>query len=306
MGAPNRKKSGRFWYGLDYATMPDLRRQPRVVYHTNIRLRPADADESVVARTENLSTTGMFVTAPDLPAAGTEVLCRMLVAGERCTFKGRVAWVRPARGPGNSEATPGAGIRFVDLNPRESQLLERVLQPALVGSDGNDRVSVDVWFEGLRAPIRSHAVVTDDTLSISTKLPFLRLNSPVKLSFVRRGVEEVRSGMLEAVTLEPSARDGVPRLQLTVHTPLPDEATGTIDVPDTGTVFEPQALMANEPRLVVDPAAEVKTPPPRVFAPPGLSPARAPAELPRPPEPPQARAAGGGGGVLWCRVWLVS
>jgi Tfp pilus assembly protein PilZ len=271
--------------------MPDLRRQPRVVYHTNIRLRPADADESVVARTENLSATGMFVTAADLPAAGTEVLCRMLVGGERCTFKGRVAWVRPS-GAGGADTTPGAGIRFVDLNPRESQLLEKVLQPALGGeapaAENEGPVNVDVWFEGLRAPIKSHALVSDDALSISTKLPFLRLNSPVKLSFVRRGVEEVRSGILEAVTLEPSAKDGVPRLQLTVHTPQPDEAQGEIDIPDTGTVFDPHALMNYEPRTLVDPAAAVKTPPPRLVAPPPARPAGEPARTPSPVVVPAA------------------
>src|SRR5947207_3562526 len=81
--------------GLDSTSMPDLRRQRRVVYHTKIRLRSPGREKSVVARVQNLSPGGVFVTATDLPAAGTEVLCRMLVAGERCTFKGLVAWVKP-------------------------------------------------------------------------------------------------------------------------------------------------------------------------------------------------------------------
>jgi Tfp pilus assembly protein PilZ len=57
----------------------------------------------------------MFVTAADLPAAGTDVLCRMLLGGERCTFRGKVAWVRPAGVTGGADDAPGAGISFTDL-----------------------------------------------------------------------------------------------------------------------------------------------------------------------------------------------
>jgi Tfp pilus assembly protein PilZ len=268
--------------------MPELRRQPRVAYHTNIRLRPADADESVVARTENLSATGMFVTAADLPAPGTDVLCRMLVAGERCTLKGKVAWMRSGSGAPRGS---GAGIQFVDLDARESELLERLLGAR--GSEGEPPVTVDVWFEGLRAPIKSQASVSEEALSISTKLPFLRLNSPVRMSFVRRGVEEVRTGTLEAVTLEPSADDGVPRLKLTVFTPQPDHAQGTIEVPDTGTVFDPQDLMLSEPRTVVDAAAAVPARQAPARAP---EPALAVVKTPTPTVDPAAPAAEARGG----------
>jgi hypothetical protein len=240
--------------------MPDLRRQRRVVYHTKIRLRSPGREKSVVARVQNLSTSGVFVTATELPEAGTEVMCRMLVAGERCTFKGFVAWVRPQ---GAAEGGPGAGIQFVGVSDREAELLARLIQP-----DVSDRQSVDVWFEGMGAAIKSHASITDEALSISTKLPFLRLNSPVKVSFVRRGVEEVRSGILEAVTLEPSAEDGIPRLQVTVSTPLADSAYGTIDVPDTApNATVPDEVLAREPRTVVSPMS-IETPLPQVVAPP--------------------------------------
>jgi hypothetical protein len=126
------------------------------------------------------------------------------------------------------------------------------------------------------SPIKSHASITDDALSISTKLPFLRLNSPVKVSFVRRGVEEVRSGILEAVTLEPSAEDGIPRLQVTVSTPQPDSAYGTIDVAEAGKSTTPvEVMLVREPRTVVSPMS-VETPP--------LAPAT-PAEIQAAPAP---------------------
>jgi Tfp pilus assembly protein PilZ len=238
--------------------MPDLRRQRRVVYHTKMRLRAPGREQSVVARVQNLSPTGVFVTANDLPAAGTEVLCRMLVAGERCTLRGLVAWVRPEGIEGAIDGDPGAGIQFVDVSDRAAALLAQLIQPV-----ASDRQSVDVWFEGMSAPIKSHAAITDDALSISTKLPFLRLNSPVRVSFVRRGVEEQRSGILEAVTLEPSAEDGIPRLQLTVSTSLPDSAQGTIDVPEAAGFTPPEGMLVREPRTVVSPMS-IETPAPVV------------------------------------------
>jgi hypothetical protein len=251
--------------------MPDLRRQRRVVYHTKIRLRSLEREKSVVARVQNLSTTGVFVTttASDLPAAGSEVLCRMLVAGERCTFKGLVAWVRSEGADGSRDGGPGAGIEFIDLSDRETALLARLIQP-----DVSDRQPVDVWFEGMGSPIKSHATITDDALSISTKLPFLRLNSPVKVNFVRRGVEETRSGILEAVTLEPSAEDGIPRLQLTVSTPLADSAYGTIEVPPSSPGFTPpEGMLVREPGPPGEPAgAPLLEPPPAVVVDPAVSP----------------------------------
>jgi len=229
----------------------------------------------VVARVQNVSTSGVFVTATDLPEAGTEVLCRMLVAGERCTFKGFVAWVRQAGALGAHDNSPGAGIQFVGVSDREAELLSRLIPP-----DASDRQAVDCWFEGMGAPIKSHASITDDALSISTKLPFLRLNSPVKVSFTRRGVEEVRSGILEAVTLEPSAEDGIPRLQLTVSTPQADSAYGTIDVPESASGAPVEGAL-QEARTVVSPMS-IETPLPQPVQPPP------PASVEPPLGPPSA------------------
>src|SRR5688572_12793510 len=189
--------------------MTELRRQRRVPYHANVRLRASGYEHSVVAQVENLSATGIFVTAEEVPETGTEVECRMLVGMEGCTLRGQIAWVRPPAVVGDDVA--GAGIRFLELGERESEILAKLLEPAEAGCE-----PVDVWFEGLRSPIRSHAVVTDDGLRIATRLPFLRLDSPVRVSFQRRGVEEERHGRLESVTLEPSTEDGVPHLNVVV------------------------------------------------------------------------------------------
>src|SRR5688572_25098555 len=121
----------------------DLRRQHRIIYQTKIRMRAPGRDVSVVARVQNLSARGMFVTATDLPAAGAEVQCRLTLGGERRTLRGRVAWVRPSS-PSTPLKSPGAGIEFIDLDSQVSELLSRLVEP-----DDDRRQSVDVWFEGM-------------------------------------------------------------------------------------------------------------------------------------------------------------
>jgi Tfp pilus assembly protein PilZ len=237
--------------------MPELRRERRVAYHARVRLRAPGREHSVIARVQNLSAGGAFVTAPEVPAAGTEVLCRMLVEGEARTLRGQVAWVRP---PGVT-TTPegvGAGIRFVDLSQRDSEMLARIIEP-----DASERQSVDVGFEGLPAPIKSHAVIADESLQISTRLPFLRLRSTVRVSFQRRGVAEERVGTLESVTLEPSHEDGVPRLRLLVSTPQLESAMGVIDLPVGAVPEAAEGALLTEPLTIVDPRATEAPPPPR-------------------------------------------
>jgi len=205
--------------------MPELRRQRRVAYHTNLRLRAPNRDHSVVAHVHNLSATGAFVTTIEAPQAGTDVLCKLDVAGEACTLKGRIAWVRPPDLATDTAGPAGAGIRFLDLTSRQSELIARLLGP-----ESLDLQPVDVWFEGLRSPIRSQAMVTSDGLRLSTRLPFLRLGSSVKVGLGHSGSDGMREGVLESVMLEPSAEDGIPRLRIVVSAP-PLDAHGTIEVP---------------------------------------------------------------------------
>ena len=67
----------------------------------------------------------------------------------------------------------------------------------------------------MAAPIRCQAAVLGEGVRLATRLPFLRLNSTVRVSFGPNGGGN-EEGTLDAVVLEPSSEDGVPRLQLNV------------------------------------------------------------------------------------------
>ena len=205
----------------------ELRRQHRIVYQTKIRLRAPGRDDSVIARVQNLSARGVYITGSELPAAGTEVQCRLLLAGERRTLRGRVAWVRPAS-PTTPLRSPGAGIEFLDLGEADTDLLHKLVDP---GDD--ERQPVDVWFEGMKAPIRCQAVVAGEGVVLATRLPFMRLNSPVRVTFSQHGPVMTHEGTLESVMLEPNNADGIPHLQVNVSMAAPEAAQGSIETDGT-------------------------------------------------------------------------
>jgi PilZ domain len=234
----------------------ELRRQSRIVFQTKIRLRAPGRDESVVARVQNLSPRGVYITGTELPAAGTEVQCRLVLAGERRTLRGRVAWVRPAS-PSTPLKVPGAGIEFLELGQKDADLLHKLVDPG-----DEERQPVDVWFEGMKAPIRCQAVVAGEGVRLATRLPFMRLNSPVRVAFTQPEVM-VREGTLDSVMLEPNDVDGIPHLQVNVSMAPQENAQGTIDIPVTISIARdlgPEGPITPPASTVVDPT--VSAPPP--------------------------------------------
>jgi PilZ domain len=223
----------------------ELRRQHRIVYQTKIFLKTAERLEDVVARVQNLSPLGVFVTtsAADLPEAGTEVFCRFTLARQARTVRGRVVWVRTVskKAPLRS---PGAGIEFLGLEKRDLELLRQLVDPV----DG-ERQPVDVLFEGMDAPIRCQAAVVGEEVRLATRLPFMRLHSAVRITFVQQPGGVVREGNLDSVMLEPSDEQGIPHLRLSISTAVLDNARGTIEV-------KPSLVAASMPHVRMAPAAQ--------------------------------------------------
>jgi hypothetical protein len=213
----------------------------------------------VVARVQNLSPLGVFVTttAADLPATGTEVFCRFTVARQSRTLRGRVAWVREVskKAPLRS---PGAGIEFLDVPKRDAELLRQLVDPG-----EEERQPVDVWFEGMPAPIRCQAAVVGEEVRLATRLPFMRLHSPVRITFVQQPGAVVREGTLNSVMLEPSDEQGIPHLRLSISTTQLDNARGTIDVkpPARITSSSITAIPMLQVSTVVDPGLVSATAP---------------------------------------------
>jgi uncharacterized protein (TIGR02266 family) len=75
---------------------------------------------------EDLSQGGLFVATYDLIPAGTEVTVSfVLPEGHAVTAHGKVAWVRD---PPDRSTTPGLGIRFDALAPRDEAIIRGFLR----------------------------------------------------------------------------------------------------------------------------------------------------------------------------------
>jgi hypothetical protein len=233
----------------------ELRRHHRIVYQSKIILSSAGRASSVVARVQNLSPLGVFVTttAADLPGPGTMVICRFTLARQSRTVRGRVAWIREIskKSPLRS---PGAGIEFLELEERDVDLLRRLVDP---GDD--ERQPVDVWFEGMPAAVRCQATVAGEEVRLVTRLPFMRLRSPVRISFLEQPGAVVREGTLDSVMLESNDEFGVPHLRLSISTAVLDNARGTIDVQAPVAARASKVVLTSVPQAstVIDPAVVI-------------------------------------------------
>ena len=237
-------------------TQTDQRREPRVAFTGFVRLRGLGEEESVEAEIRNLSATGMFVASARVPPPGAAIFCRVIIGNDRRTIKGKVAWATP----GSNAETRGAGIEFTDISKRDSEVLRYAVDanaaetnlegptPQVVAMVDSDNLGcVEVAFEGLTAPVNAQARITPEGIVLTTKLPFLRVGSDVRLSYpTLNGLmpAQTRHGRLAAVTLGPTGQDGIPRLLVELSVATEEVAAGASPAPVARADFdtEPQGF----------------------------------------------------------------
>lgn len=233
------------------ASGSDQRREPRVAFSGFVRLRGLGEEESVEAEIRNLSALGMFVASKRVPQPGAAVFCRVVIGNDRRIIKGKVAWASPG-----SPAEPmGAGIEFIDLSKKDCEVLRHVVQvnaaeaptPEILHAVDSDNLGrVEVTFEGLPAPVNARARVTPEGIVLTTKLPFLRVGSQVKirhLSAAEGGVPGAREGQLQAVSLGSTGEDGVPRLLVELSVAADEVSAEPVDAwPEAAASPPPQSM----------------------------------------------------------------
>ena len=183
----------------------------RVAFQESIRLLSPNQDKFFFAQADNLSESGMFVSSNHLYSVGTELVCDVPLQQVRqsLVLRGRVAWVK-------GQQKPGMGIEFLDLSHHDSSILRQAVQQ---GQPLHWARKVKVWFEGSPQPARAQAYQTPQGVMLVTELSFLRLQSPVLLSFP--GEDQSCSGILQDVALRSGPEYPTPRLQMNVLLPEP-------------------------------------------------------------------------------------
>jgi hypothetical protein len=249
------------------------RRQQRVAYAASVRVHTSGRPHPFDARSINLSRSGVLVESLQPCPVGTEVICEIPLPGGRRQLRGRVARLQRL-----SPAAVGLAIAFTELEGPDEELLSE----AVGQDDGRTRI-VQVRFEGMAEPMRSRARLTDGGLRLSTALPFLRLRSPVEVTFVSGDSKVQSRGLIHQVELDQFAADGTPRLAVSV-----------------AFAAEPQ-VQSGAPVAI---AAAPESPP---TAPDLPAMAAAPVHLPEPrPQPVAPPAAEPPGSPAFARILLVA
>jgi hypothetical protein len=232
------------------------RRPQRVAYATSVRVHPADRRRPFDGRIINLSRSGVLVESPQRCPIGTEVVCEIPLPGGDRQLAGSVARFETL-----SSFAVALGIRFTDLGQPDEDMLS-----AVVGEDDDSGSRlVQVRFEGMREPVRTRARLTADGLRLITSFPFLRVDSPVEVTFLSGDTRLHSQGSVRDVQLEHIGEDGAPRVAVDLFLPpgpqseLESEATAPAPISALEEFpLSPGTAFANGSRKAV--ALAVETP----------------------------------------------
>jgi uncharacterized protein (TIGR02266 family) len=110
----------------------EQRANPRVELKTEVRVAYPDRQSLVASLCRNISVGGMFVETEHPPAPATAVRFELDLKhfSEVVRGVGIVVWTQPAGGEGDP---PGFGMRFLDIDPRQRQLIFRIVDRFIQG-----------------------------------------------------------------------------------------------------------------------------------------------------------------------------
>lgn len=125
------------------------------------------------------------------------------------------------------ERDSGMGIRFRDVAEAHAELIRQQVE-----SGEAEAARGELWFHGLRQPVRARVFAHAGGIRLRTRLPFLELGSNVRFGFTP-GAEPPYRGRVQSVTLRGSYEDRVPSLTIDVGS-ADGDATG-LDAALSGT-----------------------------------------------------------------------
>lgn len=96
----------------------------RIAYEVDAHLR--QGDNVVIARTENVSASGVFLTVPTLLAVGSRLHVRFMLPAGEFEAEATIVRMRPTTG----ERGPGVGLMFHELTPQSQTMLNTFCPPA--------------------------------------------------------------------------------------------------------------------------------------------------------------------------------
>lgn len=115
----------------------DQRSQPR--YDAVVPIRFRDAEDFLVQYTENISSGGVFIRTNNPPEVGTQLRMSLELPGTRTALPvtGEITFVVTPEQGQISGRTPGCGVRFKEVDPGTTQVLEQYVDSLSQKSRGS-------------------------------------------------------------------------------------------------------------------------------------------------------------------------
>jgi len=189
--------------------------------------------EPVTLTTQDVGEGGIFLRTEFPLDPGTRFGCRFHIGTEPLLAEGEVAWVR--NGPPENDPPPGMGVRFVAVNPVDSERLRQFVLGIEAEPDAVDGELPRVSFQlhGLGAPLPGEfRAMSENGIAAVAELPFLRIGSTVQVNIDEPGREGPLSGRIAWLALErddDADENEVPRIRLGIHFDDASEATQAAD-----------------------------------------------------------------------------
>jgi len=204
---------------------------PRLPVELEVDCATEQMEETVTLTSQDVGEGGLFLKTEFPLDPGTRFGCRLHMGGEPLLAEGEVAWVR--NGPPESDPPPGMGVRFVAVNPEETERLRQYVLGIEAQPDGADsdlpRVSFQLAGVGQPLPGEFRAM-SDSGLAAVAELPFLQVGSTVTVNIDEPGREGPVSGRIAWLSLERDEEvdeSQPPKIRLGIHfddapAPTPD------------------------------------------------------------------------------------
>lgn len=210
---------------------------PRLPVELEVDCATEQMAEPVTLTTQDVGEGGLFLKTEFPLDPGTRFGCRFHVGSELLLAEGEVAWIR--NGPPESDPPPGMGVRFVAVNPEDSERLRQFVLgiEADPDSDGDDLPRVSFQLHGLGQPLPGEfRAMSESGIAAVAELPFLQVGSTVQVNIDEPGREGPLAGRIAWLSLErdeDAAEGDAPKIRLGIHfddAPTPEQSVGTAGI----------------------------------------------------------------------------
>ncbi len=194
---------------------------PRLPVELEVDYATEQMAETVTLTSQDVGEGGVFLKTEFPLDPGTRFGCRLHMGGEPLLAEGEVAWVR--NGPPESDPPPGMGVRFVAVNPDETERLRQYVLGVEVDPDGEDSELPRVSFQlaGLGEPLPGEfRAMSESGLAAVAELPFLQVGSTVTVNIDEPGRQGPVSGRIAWLSLERDEEvdeSQPPKIRLGIH-----------------------------------------------------------------------------------------